>query len=78
MIRSGFKTADQFQGQGVPRIENGAYTLVREYFNSVGTTQPLDLLSALNHLSIRCEIPLHKAGRWGFETTSRGCFKLRG
>ena len=36
MIRSGFKTADQFQGQGVPRIENGAYTLVREYFNLWG------------------------------------------
>jgi hypothetical protein len=43
MLRSGFKTANQFQGQGVPRIENGAYTLVREYFNSIGTTQPLDL-----------------------------------
>jgi hypothetical protein len=24
----------QVQGQGVPRIENGAYTSVREYFNS--------------------------------------------
>jgi hypothetical protein len=30
--RSGFKTSDQIQGQGAPRIENGAYTLVREYF----------------------------------------------
>ena len=28
------------------------------------------LLSSLNHLSIRCEIPLYLAGRWGFETTS--------
>jgi hypothetical protein len=43
MMRSGFKISDQFQGQGVPRIENGAYTLVREYFNSGGTTQPLGL-----------------------------------
>jgi len=33
-----------------------------------GATQPLDLLSPLNHLSIRCEIPLYLAGRWGFET----------
>jgi len=32
-IRSGFKTSDQVQGQGDPRIENGAYTSVREYFN---------------------------------------------
>jgi hypothetical protein len=31
--RSGFKTSDQVQGQGVPRIESGAYTLVREHFN---------------------------------------------
>jgi len=31
--RSGFKISDQVQGQGVPRIENGAYTSVREYFN---------------------------------------------
>ena len=23
---SGFKTSDQVQGQGVPRIENGVYT----------------------------------------------------
>jgi len=28
------------------------------------------LLSSLNILSIRCEIPHHYAGRWGFETTS--------
>jgi len=34
LLRSGFKTSDQVQWQGVPRIENGAYTLVREYFNS--------------------------------------------
>ena len=33
-IRSGFKTSDQVQGQGVPRIESGAYTRVREHFNS--------------------------------------------
>jgi hypothetical protein len=33
LLRSGFKAPDQVQGQGVPRIENGAYTLVREYFN---------------------------------------------
>ena len=31
--RSGFKTSDQVQEQGVPRIENGAYTSVREYYN---------------------------------------------
>jgi len=35
-IRSGFKTSDQVQGQGVPWIENGAYTSVREYFNPRG------------------------------------------
>jgi hypothetical protein len=29
------------------------------------------LLSPLDILSIRCEIPLHLAGRWGFETTSK-------
>jgi hypothetical protein len=33
IIRSGFKTSDQFQGQGVPRIGNGAYMSVHEYFN---------------------------------------------
>jgi hypothetical protein len=33
-LRSVFKTSNQVQGQGVPRIENGAYTSVREYFNS--------------------------------------------
>jgi hypothetical protein len=32
--RSGFKTSDHVREQGVPRIENGAYTSVREYFNS--------------------------------------------
>jgi len=32
-LRSGFKTSDQVQGQGVPQIEKGAYTLVREYFH---------------------------------------------
>jgi hypothetical protein len=32
-FRSGFKISNQVQGQGVPRIENGAYTSVREYFN---------------------------------------------
>ena len=33
-IRSGFKTSDRVREQGLPRIENGAYTQVREYFNS--------------------------------------------
>ena len=33
LLGSGFKTSDQVQGQGVLRIENGAYTIVREYFN---------------------------------------------
>jgi hypothetical protein len=33
MLRSGFKNSDQVQGQGVARVENGAYTPVREYFN---------------------------------------------
>ena len=28
-------------------------------------------MSTLNILLIRCEIPLHLAGRWGFETTSK-------
>jgi len=32
-LSSSFKTSDQVQGQGVPQIENGTYTLVREYFN---------------------------------------------
>jgi hypothetical protein len=32
--RSCFKTSDQVQGQGVPLIERGAYTRVREHFNS--------------------------------------------
>ena len=32
--RSVFKASDQVQGQGDPRIENGAYTLVRKYFNA--------------------------------------------
>jgi hypothetical protein len=36
--RSGFKTSDQVQGQGVPRIGNGAYTQVHEYFNSRDNT----------------------------------------
>jgi hypothetical protein len=31
---SGFKTSDCVRGQGIPRIESGAYTLVREHFNS--------------------------------------------
>ena len=31
--RSGFKTSDHVREQGVLRIENGAYTSVREYFN---------------------------------------------
>ena len=38
LLGSGFKTSDQVQGQGVLRIENGAYTLVREYFNSRDNT----------------------------------------
>jgi hypothetical protein len=33
-MRSCFKIVDYVQGQGVPRIESGAYTLVREHFNS--------------------------------------------
>ncbi len=32
--RSGFKTSDQVQGQGVLRIESGAHRLVREHFDS--------------------------------------------
>lgn len=32
--RSGFKTPDHAEYQGVPCIDNGAYTLVREYFNT--------------------------------------------
>ncbi len=28
------KIVDYVQGQGIPRIESGAYTLVREHFNS--------------------------------------------
>ena len=43
---------------------------IRREIPQRGTTQPLGLLSSLNNLSIRCEIPLNKAGRWGFEATS--------
>ena len=32
--RSCLKIADHVQGQGVTRVESGAYTLVREHFNS--------------------------------------------
>jgi hypothetical protein len=38
--RSEFKAADQVQGRGVPPIENGAYTSVREYINSRGNAVP--------------------------------------
>jgi hypothetical protein len=67
---SGFKISDKVQGQGVPRIGSGAYTAVREHFNArnnsaIGPFEPF------NHLLIRCEIPLLRAGRWGFETTFR-------
>jgi hypothetical protein len=34
--RSGFKISDQVQGQGGARIGSGAYTLVREHFNTRG------------------------------------------
>ena len=72
--------------QGVTRIENGAFrswleatptTLILSGSGILPrwihqwTTQPLGLLSSLNNLSIRCEIPLQKAGRWGFEATSK-------
>jgi hypothetical protein len=45
--RSGFKTSDQIQGQGVPQIGNGAYTSVREYSNprdntAIGPLEPLN------------------------------------
>jgi hypothetical protein len=68
--RSGFKTSDQVQGQGVPRIGSGAYTQYVS-ISMRGATQPLGLLSPLINLSNRCEIPLYQAGRWGFETTSK-------
>jgi hypothetical protein len=32
--KSGLKAADHVQGQGVTRIKSGAYTLVREHFDS--------------------------------------------
>jgi hypothetical protein len=32
--RSGFKASDHAGGQGVPRAESGAYTIVREHFRS--------------------------------------------
>ena len=38
--KSGFKISYQVQGQGVPRIENGAYTSVGEYFNSGDNAVP--------------------------------------
>ena len=42
---SGFKTPDQVQGQDVPRIENGAYTQVHEYFTARGNAaiEPFEL-----------------------------------
>jgi len=49
---------------------------VREYFNSRDNPPRIladyrSLLSPLNNLSIRCEIPFYWAGRWGFETIFR-------
>ena len=35
-MKSGLKTSYQAQGQGAPRIESGAYTIVREHFNLRG------------------------------------------
>ena len=35
--------------------------------NIVGPLEPFELFKSF---LIRCEIPLHKAGRWGFDTTS--------
>ena len=69
-IRSALKTSDQVQGQGAGRSrKRSIHVYVSIYRRSA--TQPLGLLSPLNNLSIRCEIPLHKAGRWGFDTTSK-------
>jgi len=33
-VRNYLRSVDHVQGQGITRIENGAYTLVREHFNS--------------------------------------------
>jgi hypothetical protein len=38
LFRSFFKTSDQAQGQGVPRIGSGAYTVVREHFDARDNT----------------------------------------
>jgi hypothetical protein len=45
LARSGFKTSDQVQGQGVPRIESRVSERTREYVSILirGTTQPLGL-----------------------------------
>jgi hypothetical protein len=39
---SGFKAPDQAGGQGVPRIESGAYMPAREHFNSRGNPPEAD------------------------------------
>jgi hypothetical protein len=44
LIRSGFKTSDQVQEQGMPRIENGVrHTFWRMSISIRGKTQALDL-----------------------------------
>jgi len=71
--RSGFKTSDQVQGQGAGRsiTRSPANGGMSNTFIGGLQRSHWSLLSSLNHLSIRCEIPLHLAGRWGFETTSK-------
>ena len=38
MVKSVLKIVDHAQGQGVSRFENGAYTVVREYFETAYNT----------------------------------------
>lgn len=45
--------------------------IVTANYLKIRTKRPLGLLSALNGHTIRCETPLHCAGRWIFQTTSK-------
>jgi hypothetical protein len=35
IFKTGFTAADYVQGQGLNRFKNGAYTIVREYFETI-------------------------------------------
>jgi len=49
LTRSGFKTSNPVQGQGVSAVNNGAYTLVREFFNPHDNTAIGPQMGFYNH-----------------------------